>query len=47
MMHLVVPERTFIHQLFHRLLHAGALLLPPAVKESHLHVDESPVWVFQ
>lgn len=46
-MHVVLSQRTFIHQLFHRLPHAGALLFPPAVKEGHLHVDESPIWVFQ
>lgn len=47
MMPIVVPQHTFIHQLFHCLLHVGALPFPPAVKEGHLHVDESPVWVFQ
>lgn len=48
MMHMVVvSQRTFIHQLFHRLPHAGALLFPPAVKECHLHVDEPAIWVFQ
>lgn len=47
MTHFVVSQRTFINQLFHRQPHAGGLLLPPAVKECHLHIDESPVWIFQ
>lgn len=47
MMHMVGSQSTFIHQLLHRLPHAGTLFFPPAVEECHLHVDESPIWVFQ
>ena len=38
---------TFVDQLFDRLLRAGALLLPPAVEERRLHVDEPPVRILQ
>lgn len=47
MMHFAGSQRTFINQLLHCLPHAGGLLLPPAVKECHLHIDESPIWIFQ
>lgn len=40
-------SRTFVNQLCDRLLHAGALLLPPAVEEGRLNVDEPPVWILQ
>lgn len=38
---------TLVNQLLDRLLRAGALLLPPAVEEARLHVDEPSVWVLQ
>lgn len=42
-----VASCTFIHQLLDCLLHAGALLSPPAVEERRLHIDEPPVRILK